>query len=175
MYESVTQMRVRYAETDQMNVVYYGNYAQYFEVGRVEAIRQLGYTYKDMEASGVIMPVVEMHVRYLRPATYDDLFTVKTLLRELPDQHRIEFFQDVYNEHGKLFVCGPRCVVFSRCGNKKQNGNAAIDAGKTAAVLCLIFVPGSGTAIIACCVAPLHVQISIDHLLLQLIKQHKHF
>ena len=71
MYESTTQLRVRYAETDQMNVVYYGNYAQYFEVGRVEAIRQLGYTYKDMEASGVIMPVVEMHVRYLRPATYE--------------------------------------------------------------------------------------------------------
>ena len=111
MYESVTQMRVRYAETDQMNVVYYGNYAQYFEVGRVEAIRQLGYTYKDMEASGVIMPVVEMHVRYLRPATYDDLLTVKTLLRELPDQHRIEFFQDVYNEHGKL-LCAGRVVLY---------------------------------------------------------------
>src|SRR5215471_16826613 len=98
MYESSTQLRVRYAETDQMNVVYYGNYAQYFEVGRVESIRQLGYTYKDMEASGVIMPVVEMYVRYLRPATYDDLLTVKTKLRELPDGHRIEFFQDVYNE-----------------------------------------------------------------------------
>ena len=111
MYESVTQMRVRYAETDQMNVVYYGNYAQYFEVGRVEAIRQLGYTYKDMEASGVIMPVVEMHVRYLRPATYDDLLTVKTLLRELPDQHRIEFLEDVYNEHGKL-LCAGRVVLY---------------------------------------------------------------
>ncbi len=111
MYESVTQMRVRYAETDQMNVVYYGNYAQYFEVGRVEAIRQLGYTYKDMEASGVIMPVVEMHVRYLRPATYDDLLTVKTSLRELPDQHRIEFFQDVFNEDGKL-LCAGRVVLY---------------------------------------------------------------
>jgi acyl-CoA thioester hydrolase len=83
MYESVTQMRVRYAETDQMNVVYYGNYAQYFEVGRVEATRNLGLTYKDMEASGVIMPVVEMHVRYLRPATYDDLLTVKTILMRI--------------------------------------------------------------------------------------------
>ena len=111
MYESVTQMRVRYAETDQMNVVYYGNYAQYFEVGRVESTRQLGYTYKDMEASGVIMPVVEMHVRYLRPATYDDLLTVKTTLREIPDNHRIEFFQDVLNEDGKL-LCAGRVVLY---------------------------------------------------------------
>ena len=111
MYESSTQIRVRYAETDQMNVVYYGNYAQYFEVGRVEAIRQLGYTYKDMEASGVIMPVVEMHVRYLRPATYDDLLTVKTTLREMPDAHRVEFFQDVFNEEGKL-LCAGRVVLY---------------------------------------------------------------
>jgi acyl-CoA thioester hydrolase len=112
MYESITQIRVRYAETDQMNVVYYGNYAQYFEVGRVESIRQLGFTYKDMEASGVIMPVVEMHVRYLRPATYDDLLTVKTTLRELPDDHRIEFFQDVYNEQGKLLAAGHVVLYF---------------------------------------------------------------
>jgi len=112
MYESTTQMRVRYAETDQMNVVYYGNYAQYFEVGRVESIRQLGYTYKDMEHSGVIMPVVEMHVRYLRPATYDDLLTVKTTLREMPVDHQIEFFQEVFNEAGKLLCAGTVKLYF---------------------------------------------------------------
>lgn len=111
MYESITQVRVRYAETDQMNVVYYGNYAAYFEVGRVESIRQLGYTYKDMEASGVIMPVVELHIKYLRPATYDDLLTVKTQLREMPADHRIEFFQDVYSEAGKLLIAG-RVVLY---------------------------------------------------------------
>ena len=119
MYESTTQIRVRYAETDQMNVVYYGNYAQYFEVGRVESIRQLGYTYKDMETSGVIMPVVEMHVRYLRPATYDDLLTVKTTLRELPDNHRCEFFQDVYNEQGKLLASG-RVVLYYLTADTRQ-------------------------------------------------------
>ena len=111
MYESLTQVRVRYAETDQMNVVYYGNYAQYFEVGRVESTRQLGYTYKDMEQSGVIMPVVEMHVRYLRPATYDDLITVKTTLREMPVDHRIEFFQEVFNEQSRLVAAG-RVVLY---------------------------------------------------------------
>ena len=120
MYESTTQIRVRYAETDQMNVVYYGNYAQYFEVGRVESIRQLGYTYKDMEASGVIMPVVEMHVRYLRPATYDDLLTVKTTLRELPDNHRCEFFQDVYNEQGKLLAAGRVVLYYLEAGTRQK-------------------------------------------------------
>ena len=120
MYESTTQIRVRYAETDQMNVVYYGNYAQYFEVGRVESIRQLGYTYKDMEASGVIMPVVEMHVRYLRPATYDDLLTVKTILRELPDNHRCEFFQDVYNEEGKLLAAGRVVLYYLDAVNRQK-------------------------------------------------------
>ena len=120
MYESTTQIRVRYAETDQMNVVYYGNYAQYFEVGRVESIRQLGYTYKDMEASGVIMPVVEMHVRYLRPATYDDLLTVKTTLRELPDNHRSEFFQDVYNEEGKLLAAGRVVLYYLEAGTRQK-------------------------------------------------------
>lgn len=111
MYETLTQLRVRYAETDQMNVVYYGNYAQYFEVGRVESIRNLGISYKDIETAGVIMPVVEMHVRYLRPAKYDDLLTIKTTLRELPGDHRIEFFQEVYNETEKLLTSG-RVVLY---------------------------------------------------------------
>ncbi len=112
MYESTTQIRVRYAETDQMNFVYYGNYAQYFEVGRVESIRQLGLSYKDMEAQGVIMPVVELHIRYLRPATYDDLLTVKTIVRELPKDHKVEFFQEVYNEEGKLLTSGRVILYF---------------------------------------------------------------
>jgi acyl-CoA thioester hydrolase len=112
MYETLTQLRVRYAETDQMNVVYYGNYAQYFEVGRVESIRNLGLTYKDMEASGVIMPVVEMNVKYLRSAKYDDLLTIKTALRELPDDHRIEFHQEVFNEEGKLLTSGKVVLYF---------------------------------------------------------------
>jgi len=112
MYETTTQVRVRYAETDQMNIVYYGNYAQYFEVGRVESIRQLGYTYKDMEEQGVIMPVVELHIKYLRPATYDDLLTVKTQIRELTTTHRIEFFQEVYNEKGKMLTSGKVILYF---------------------------------------------------------------
>ncbi len=120
MYESTTQVRVRYAETDQMNVVYYGNYAQYFEVGRVESIRQLGYTYKDMEQQGVIMPVVEMQVKYLRPATYDDLITIKTQIRELPHDHQITFYQEVFNEAGKLLTSGKVVLYFLDAATRRK-------------------------------------------------------
>ncbi len=111
MFIAETNIRVRYAETDQMDVVYHGNYAQYFEVGRVEAIRQLGLSYKDMEANGVMMPIVELQSKFLRPAHYDDLLTIKTMLRELPADHRIEFHQEVYNEQGKLLTVG-RVVLY---------------------------------------------------------------
>jgi acyl-CoA thioester hydrolase len=111
MYQSTTETRVRYAETDQMNVVYYGNYAQYFEIGRVESMRAIGFTYKRMEDEGVIMPVVEMHTRYLRPATYDELLTIQTQVRELPTSYHIEFFQDVFNEEKKLLAAG-RVVLY---------------------------------------------------------------
>ena len=99
-------------------------YAQYFEVGRVESIRQLGYTYKDMEAEGVIMPVVELNIRYLRPATYDDLLTVKTIVREMPQDHKIEFFQEVYNESGKLLTSGKVLLYFLELVSRKKNNDA---------------------------------------------------
>jgi acyl-CoA thioester hydrolase len=111
MFSASTQIRVRYAETDQMNVVYHGNYAQYFEVARAESIRALGFTYKDMETLGVIMPIVELHVKFIRPAHYDDLLTVQTKLKELPVNHRIEFQQEVYNEKEELLTAG-RVVLY---------------------------------------------------------------
>ena len=112
MYTHETTVRVRYAETDQMNVVYHGNYAQYFEVGRVEAIRSLGLSYKDLETMGVIMPVIEWSAKFLRPAHYDDLLTVRTTLKEWPKDHRIEFLQEVYNEKGKLLTSGKVLLYF---------------------------------------------------------------
>lgn len=120
MFESTTQVRVRYAETDQMNVVYYGNYAQYFEVGRVESMRQLGLTYKGFEEVGIIMPVIEMNVRYLRPATYDDLLTIKTQVREIPVGHRIQFHSEVYNEQNKLLATGNIVLYFLDKNNWKR-------------------------------------------------------
>jgi acyl-CoA thioester hydrolase len=120
MYTSETKIRVRYAETDQMNVVYHGNYAQYFEVGRVEAIRQLGMSYKDVEASGVIMPVVEWTAKFLRPAHYDDLLTVRTTLKEWPADHRIEFLQEVYNEQTRLLTTGKVLLYFLKAGSMER-------------------------------------------------------
>ncbi|MDE3123886.1 MAG: acyl-CoA thioesterase [Bacteroidota bacterium] len=120
MYESSTQIRVRYAETDQMNVVYHGNYVQYFEVGRTESIRQLGFTYKDMEAMGIIMPIVEVHAKYLRPAHYDDLLTIKTILKELPNDYKIEFHQEIYNQSNKLITVGRVVLYFIDAKTKEK-------------------------------------------------------
>lgn len=120
MYITSTPIRVRYAETDQMDVVYHGNYAQYFEVARAESIRSLGFTYKDMEAAGVIMPIVEIQCKFLRPAHYDDLLTVKTILKELPSGHRIEFNQEVYNEAGKLLTIGHVVLYFLNATTREK-------------------------------------------------------
>jgi acyl-CoA thioester hydrolase len=120
MYISEMQLRVRYAETDQMNIVYHGNYAQYFEVGRVESIRQLGLSYKDVESMGVIMPVIEWTAKFLRPAHYDDLLTVRTTLKDWPVGHRIEFIQEVYNEEGKLLTVGKVLLYFLKAGTMEK-------------------------------------------------------
>ena len=112
MYEFNTQVRVRYAEADPMNVVYYGNYAQYFEVGRVESLRNLGISYKGIEDMGIILPVVELNIKYLRPAKYDDLLTIKSQIKELPTEHKIIFDQEIYNEEGKLLTIGKVKLYF---------------------------------------------------------------
>lgn len=112
MYEHITTLRVRYAETDQMNIVYYGNYAQFFEVGRAECIRDLGFSYKKMEELGVLMPVVELHANFLRPARYDDLITIKTTLRQLPEKYEITFHHEVFNERKKLLTTGHVTLMF---------------------------------------------------------------
>lgn len=117
MFITETLIRVRYAETDQMNVVYYGNYAQYFEVARAESIRNLGLTYKEMESAGVMMPVVEMQTKFLRPAHYDDLLTIKTIMKELPVDHRILFEHEVFNQEKKLLTLGKVTLYFVKIGS----------------------------------------------------------
>ena len=93
MYITETTIRVRYSETDKMGYVYYGNYAQYFEVGRVEALRDLKTSYKEMEDTGVMLPVYEFNIKYLKPAFYDDLLVIKTTIREIPTA-KIKFDYD---------------------------------------------------------------------------------
>lgn len=111
MFTSETKIRVRYAETDQMGVVYHSNFFPYFEVARAESIRQLGFTYADMEKMGVIMPVVDVHARFLKPALYDELLNIKTFLKELPVHHKIEFHHEVFNEKEEL-ICTANIILY---------------------------------------------------------------
>ncbi len=116
MYISETQIRVRYAETDQMSYVYYGNYAMYFEVGRVEAMRKIGFSYKEMEDNGIMMPVLESHYTYLKPGKYDELLTIKTRIPTLPGV-KIKFEYEVINEQNELITKGWTTLAFLKKGS----------------------------------------------------------
>ena len=105
------KVRVRYAETDQMGVVYHGNYAQYFEMGRVEWLRNLGVSYKWMEENGIMLPVVSLTMNYKKPARYDDELTVKTILKSQTGV-KIEFDYEIYNESQELLTTGNSILVF---------------------------------------------------------------
>ncbi len=111
MKEHQFSVRVRYAETDQMAVVYHGNYAQYFEMGRVEWLRNLGVSYKWMEDNGIMLPVVSLTMNYKKPARYDDLLTVKTIFKSQTSV-KIEFDYEIYNEKGELLTTGYSMLVF---------------------------------------------------------------
>ena len=105
------QVRVRYAETDQMGVVYHGNYAQYFEMGRVEWLRNLGVSYRWMEENGVMLPVVSLSMNYKKPARYDDMLTVRTIFKSQTSV-KIEFDYEIVNEKGELLTIGNSVLVF---------------------------------------------------------------
>jgi acyl-CoA thioester hydrolase len=111
MYINEIQVRVRYAETDQMGYVYYGHYATYFEVARVEMLRSMGFTYKKFEEEGILLPVLQYSIKYIRPAFYDDLLTIKTIMNELPSA-RIHFQYETYNEKKELLNKSETTLVF---------------------------------------------------------------
>jgi len=111
MYTHNTKVRVRYGETDQMGYVYYGNYAEYYEVARVEMLRSLGMDYASMENSGVMMPVLELNCKYIKPALYDQEITIKTTIQNLPGV-RIHFKYELFNETGDLINIGATTLVF---------------------------------------------------------------
>ena len=111
MYSNTCKIRVRYGETDQMGYVYYGNYAEYYEVARVEMLRSLGMDYASMERSGVMMPVLELNCKYIKPALYDQELTIKTSIEELPGV-RIHFKYEVFNPAEELINIGKTTLVF---------------------------------------------------------------
>jgi acyl-CoA thioester hydrolase len=111
MFEHSTKVRVRYGETDQMGYMYYGNYAEFYEVGRVEMLRSLGLTYSGMEQSGIMMPVLEMHCKYLKPALYDEEITIRVIMNKMPGI-RIHFKYELFNEKDELINTGETLLVF---------------------------------------------------------------
>jgi acyl-CoA thioester hydrolase len=111
MYSFETKIRVRYGETDQMSFVYYGVYAQYYEVGRVELLRSLGISYKEIEEIGYALPVVNLNINYKKPAYYDDELTIRTTIKKFPSA-KIIFDYETYNEKGNLLNTGEVVLVF---------------------------------------------------------------
>ena len=128
MFVHSTQIRVRYGETDQMGFVYYGHYALYYEVGRVEAIRSLGLTYKDLEDQGVMMPVVRLEAKYIAPAHYDDLLTITSQIAEKPDRF-IVFDVIIKNQKGHMLNKAKVTLCFKdvTTGAQMRTPNSIID------------------------------------------------
>lgn len=111
MKKNTTKLRIRYGETDQMGIVYYGNYAQFLEQGRTEWLRELGFSYKWMEANNIHLPVINLNINYKKPAYYDDVITVTTSLKTIPT-FKIEFYYEIHNEQNQLLVTASTDLVF---------------------------------------------------------------
>ena len=125
MIEHEVKIRVRYAETDQMSYVYYGNYATYLEVARVETFRFLGVSYKEMEADGILMPVLELRTKYIKPVLYDDEIKVKVKISDKPNV-RIHFDYEIYNQQDILTTIASTTLVFI----SKETGRPINPKGK---------------------------------------------
>ena len=118
MYQFSVKLRVRYAETDQMGYCYYGNYAQYYEVARVETLKSLGISYKKLEDKGVLLPVSDFSIKYILPALYDQELTIRCIFKELTD-YKIKFDYQTYNDESKLLNFGNTTLVFVDKETKK--------------------------------------------------------
>ena len=118
MKKNISKLRVRYGETDQMGIVYYGNYAEYLEQGRTEWLRDLGFSYKWMEENNIHLPVIHLNIDYKYPAYYDDLLTITTKLVKIPT-FRIEFYYEIHNQDAKLLVTANTTLVFVDSTTKK--------------------------------------------------------
>ena len=111
MIVTETKIRVYYQDTDKMGVVYYGNYARYYEIGRTEMIRDLGFTYKQMEELGIMLPARSLKIYYIKSAYYDELLTVRTIVYTIP-QVKFPIKTEIYNEKGELINSGEVVLVF---------------------------------------------------------------
>ena len=117
MFKNCSTIRVRYSETDRMGFVYYGNYAQYYETGRVEALRSLGLSYREMEDAGIMLPVIHFEINYFKPAYYDDVLSIETIIPLMPDA-KIRFDYTCFNQKEEILNKGTTTLVFV---NKQSN------------------------------------------------------
>lgn len=131
MYESTFQIRVRYAETDRMGFVFHGHYVNFYEVGRTESIRQLGVTYHSLEEAGILMPVTDMSIKFLLPARYDDLLTVKTVIPRMPEIRMI-VNAEISNEAGELINRSECRLTFLDATSKRILSSPAMLSDKLA-------------------------------------------
>lgn len=118
MFQFEQNIRVRYAETDKMGYVYYGNYATYFEVARVEALRSLGVNYKELEDNGIILPVIKYSNEFYKPAYYDDELLIKTFIKKMPTT-KIHFYFETWNLKNELINRAEVVLVFVSLKNNK--------------------------------------------------------
>lgn len=118
MFKFDWPIRVRYAETDKMGYAYYGNYATYLEVARVEALRSLGIAYSDMEKEGVMLPVLEFQIKYFIPARYDEELLIRVMVKEQPTT-RIAFEYEMYNKSGDQINKASTTLVFVDVATQK--------------------------------------------------------
>ncbi len=126
MLKTTFPYRVIYGDTDQMGVMYYGNYARLYELGRTEMVREIGLPYSELEHSGVVMPVVSVDARYLRSAFYDDMLTIETTLKELPTA-RMNFHHRIFNSEGELIHTAVVTLVFLNMDTKNQRYHGCVD------------------------------------------------
>ncbi len=118
MFISEIKIRVRYAETDKMGYCHHSVYAQYFEEGRTELMRDLGVSYLDMENKGIMLPVLELKTKFLKPAFYDDVLTIRTTLKEYPGV-KIKFHYETINQHGEKINFAETTLVFVKAETMK--------------------------------------------------------
>lgn len=111
MHSYKFDIRIRYGETDQMGVVYHGNYPQFIEIGRIEWLRSLGVSYKKMEEEGVMLPVISLNINYKKPVFYDDVISVKTFVKKQP-KASIEFEYEITNEAGEIVTTASTVLAF---------------------------------------------------------------
>lgn len=118
MYKASVEIRIRYADTDQMGIVYYGNYCTFYEIARTEALRKLGFSYKLMEEKGIIMPVIKLNIKYIKPAYYDDVINISAAIKEKPSV-KINFDYEIFNVNNLLINSGNTVLAFINKQNNK--------------------------------------------------------